>query len=158
MFTEQGFIPIRNSETFHTIINQKNQTLKDLRDNLESQKNPYFHPSKDLQAILKDVHLSPRVRFALNFEQGSQTSGPRAFYETSDIFNKRKASTDRNAMHSYRGSQEVIGINGKIKELEKAIEKQEAEILEFKRKEIRRLVKDYNNPNSSMRKLDVNFK
>ena len=57
------------------------------------------------------------------------------------------------------GHRDIVGeINKEIEEREKGVEMLENEVVEMKKREVKRLVKDYLNPGSSLRKIDVNLK
>ena len=49
-------------------------------------------------------------------------------------------------------------IDKQIKQMEQLIKTKEEQILDTKRSEVKRLVRDYMNPNSQLRKLEIDYK
>eukprot|EP00347_Sterkiella_histriomuscorum_P020017 403339420 len=184
-FTNKGFIPISNNQVFQHIISEKNETLRDLRCLLADQKNPYYHPLKTTNQIIAEKISQPVEKIQLShkkalpeddeinklfgkksnklvktssqmdFENYNALDNPQTFSDNLDLspITKKLLSLNTNFEQIKSHS-----IDKQIKTLEIQIKAKEDEIVEFKKVQIRRLVKDYLNPNSQLRKLDIDYK
>ncbi|CDW89407.1 UNKNOWN [Stylonychia lemnae] len=157
MFTEQGFKPIRNSSVFHHIISIKNDTIRDLKQNRESSKNPYFHSEKNVNQIIAQNMYMPVDLNTLSYREQNNLAHE---IQVNNLFHKRNQSQSdqKRNMSARTKNNEIEEMNRRIEQLEELIKEKEDEILEIKKNEIRRLVKDYMNPNSQLRKLEIDYK
>eukprot|EP00347_Sterkiella_histriomuscorum_P010459 403376203 len=159
--TDKGFIPIKSGENFQKLMNLKNSTLKDiylLREETKKSGNMLIlQPQKTVTQIVEESNDQHAKAFG--FESVRQQEQRSLFLHSSTIYNKKKGFKNHNKGSGNnsplnRSSYLIQAkqIQQQIQDIDAKIKLQIQKIECMKNQEIRRLVKDYQNHYSELRK------